>query len=428
MDYGTLTAVAALLILLLMSGYFAMAETALLTVTVIQARRMVEDKRPRAETLLKLLEHRSSFLTTILLLTLVSQLSASSIAGALSYRYFNSWGAAAATAAVTILIFIYCEVAPKTYAVENAERVALRVSPAIRRYGLVFGPVVRVLVRIAAFSTRIIGIKTTEAGPYMTEEELMTAVEISEEEGVIKEEEKKLIHHIFEFGDTIVREVMTPRPDMICISEDETPEKALDVVIKEGHSRIPVFSVTVDNIVGVLYARDLLGLSSGSAGRKPETIKPLIRPAMFVPETKRVADLLREIQQEKIHMAVVIDEYGSTAGLATIEDLLEEIVGEIYDEYDLERKEMEPLGEDALRVDARVPIDDINEYFRTNLEYPEVDSVGGLVMELFGRVPRRGEATEAGGLRFVVEKVSGNRVGQIHIDRIQQPQSGAGDE
>jgi len=202
---GDIAAIAALLILLVMAGYFAMAETALLSVTIVQARRMAEEKKPRAETLLKLLENQSRFLTTILLLTLVAQLSASSVAGTISYRYFNSLGAALATAAMTILIFIYCEVAPKTYAVENAERVALRAAPVIWALSLVFRPVVRIMTRIATISTRLLGIKSTEAGPYMTEEELLTAVEISEEEGVIKEEEKKMIHHIFEFGDTIVR-------------------------------------------------------------------------------------------------------------------------------------------------------------------------------------------------------------------------------
>jgi putative hemolysin len=416
MPVTTLAGLIVLAILLIMAGFFALSETALLTVTLVQARRMAEEKRPRANTLLRLIENRSSFLTTILLLTLVTNLTATSIASTLAYKYFQSLGSAAATAVMTLIIFIYCEVAPKTYAVNNAEKVALRVAYPIYWISKVFHPLVGLLTKLAGFSTRLIGIKTAAPGPYMTEEELLTAVEISEEEGVIKEDEKKLIHHIFEFGDTIVREVMTPRPDMISVSETATAGEALEIVMKEGHSRIPVFKESIDNVVGVLYARDLLTVLS--KGKHETKVKALARDAIFVPETKRVAELLKDIQREKIHMAIVIDEYGSTAGLVTIEDLLEEIVGEIYDEYDLEEKQIEVLSPTEIMVDARLPIDDINEYFNVNLDYPEVDSVGGLVLELFGRLPKRGESVQAADLTFTVEKVTGKRISAARITHI----------
>jgi putative hemolysin len=203
---------------------------------------------------------------------------------------------------------------------------------------------------------------------------------------------------------------------MVSMPETETAQGALDVIMREGHSRVPVFHDTIDNIAGILYARDLLSVMS--KGQHEIKVKTIMRTAMFVPETKRVAELLRELQREKIHMAIVIDEYGSTAGLITIEDLLEEIVGEIYDEYDLEEKQMEPLGDDSVRVDARVPIDDVNDYFDVELDYPEVDSVGGLMLELFGRVPKRGETVEAAGLSFTIEKVVGNRVGTVRVTRV----------
>ncbi|MFH1736637.1 MAG: hemolysin family protein [Actinomycetota bacterium] len=416
MTAETIAGFIALLILIFLAGFFSLAEAALITVTPVQARRMAEEKIPRGSTVLKLLEDRSGFLTTILLLTLVSQLSASSIAGTLSYKYFQSWGAAAATAVITLVIFIYCEVAPKTYAVENAERVVLRIAGPVYLLGKVFRPVVHFLTRLATITTRLLGIKTTATGPYMTEEELLTAVEIGEEEGVIEEEEKKMIRHIFEFGDTIVREVMMPRPDMICIKETETMKDALKLIMNEGHSRIPAYKDTIDNITGILYARDLLGRLA--KGDEKIQVKQILRPAIFVPETKRVAELLREIQRDKIHLAVVIDEYGTTVGLATMEDLLEEIVGEIYDEYDLEDKQIEPLGEDSIRVEGRFPIDDVNEYFDVKLDYPDVDSIGGLMMELFGRLPERGETLQAAGLDFKVEKVVGRRVVKIFIKRM----------
>ncbi len=419
MPITALLAIIALLILLFLAGFFAMSETALLTVTLVQARRLAEEQGTRADKLLRLLEDRSRFLTTILLLTLVTNLTATSIASTLAYEYFQSWGSVAATAVMTLIIFIYCEVAPKTYAVQNAERTALRIAGPILGVTKVFHPLVSFLTRIAGFSTRLIGIKTTAPGPYMTEEELLTAVEISEEEGVIKEEEKQLIHHIFEFGDTIVREVMTPRPDMVSLSVTATANEALEIIMREGHSRVPLYNDTIDNVAGILYARDLLGVMA--KGQHDFEVKKIMRTAMFVPETKRVAELLREIQREKIHMAIVIDEYGSTAGLVTIEDLLEEIVGEIYDEYDLEEKQLEPLGENAVKVDARVPIDDVNDYFSVKLDYPEVDSVGGLMLELFGRVPKRGETVQAADLTFIVDKVVGNRVGMVTIKRLPNP-------
>lgn len=415
MSVSTVVALVILLVLLFLAGFFALSETALLTVTLVQARRMADEKKARAETLLTLLENRSRFLTTILLLTLVTNLTATSIASTIAYKYFKSWGSVAATAVMTLVIFIYCEVAPKTYAVQNAEKVALRIAYPVYLISRFCHPLVSVLTKFATYSAIIVGVKTTAPGPYMTEEELLTAVEISEEEGMIKEEEKNLIHHIFEFGDTIVREVMTPRPDMICVLDTDTAKDALEIIMEEGHSRIPVYHDKIDNITGILYARDLLGVMA--KGKHDIKIKSIVRQAMFVPETKRVAELLRDIQHEKIHMAIVIDEYGSTAGLVTIEDLLEEIVGEIYDEYDLEEKQIEPLGENKIMVDGRLPIDDVNEYFGVELEYPEVDSVGGLILELFGRLPTRGESIEAANLMFTVEKINGKRVSAVRIER-----------
>lgn len=413
MPVTILAGLIALAVLLFMAGFFALSETALLTVSLVQARRMAEEKLPRAGTLLKLLENRGGFLTTVLLLTLITNLTATSIASTIAYRYSQTWGPVAATAIMTLVIFIYCEVAPKTYAVQNAEKVALRVAYPIYLISKLFHPLVSVLTKIAALSTRLIGIKSSAPGPYMTEEELMTAVEISEEEGIIKEEEKKLIHHIFEFGDTIVREVMTPRPDMVSVAETATAGEALEIVMRDGHSRIPVYKDTIDNVTGVLYARDLLTVLS--KGKHDTKVKVMARDAIFVPETKRVAELLKEIQREKIHMAIVIDEYGSTAGLVTIEDLLEEIVGEIYDEYDLEEKQIEVLSANEIMVDASLPIDDINEYFDVRLDYPEVDSVGGLLLELFGRVPKRGESVMAADLTFTVEKLTGKRISAARI-------------
>lgn len=418
MDASTIIGLIILFILLLTRIYLSLAESSILSVTVVQGRRMAEDNLKGAKTLVKVLEGRSNYLTTVLLLTLVNDLAASSIASTLAYRYFKSWGVAAATAILTLIIFVYCEVAPKTYAVRYADKTALRFAGPVTLTARIFWPVVNLLSHIAILSMRLIGVKVDEPGPYMSEEELMAAVRISEEEGVIEEEEKKLIHHIFEFGDTIVREVMVPRPDMICVSDSASTKEALEYVLKEGHSRLPVYKENIDNIVGILYARDLLALLA--KGGKPVKVKALMRPAVFVPETKRVAGLLREIQKGRVHLAIVIDEYGSTAGLVTMEDLLEEIFGEIYDEYDAATEEIETVGEGRLRVDGRAPVDDVSEYFDIKLDYPEVDSIGGLMLELFGRVPERGESMEAEGLLFKIDKVTGKRVIKVMISRVDE--------
>lgn len=412
---STILGLIVLILLLISASYLALAETSILTVSLVQARLMEEEGRRGAATLNKILKKRSDYLTTILLLTLVTNLTATTIASTLAYRSFKSWGAVLATAVMTVVIFIYCEVAPKTYAVRYADKMAAHVAGPVLFLGKAFGPAVHLLAHIATLSMRLVGIHVSEPGPYMTEEELLTAVEISEEEGVIKEEEKRLIHHIFEFGDTIVREVMMPRPDMICIKDNVMLSGALDFVVKEGHSRVPVYKDTIDNIVGILYARDLMAMVANKT--LEGIVKDVMRPAMFVPETKRVADLLREIQRDRVHLAVVIDEYGSTAGLVTMEDLLEEIVGEIYDEYDAGVDEIETLGEGRLRVDGRTPVDDVSDYFQVKLDYQEVDSIGGLMLELFGRVPKRAEMIKSDGLTFRIEKVTGKRVRTVLIYR-----------
>lgn len=413
---GKIIGLIGLFVLVGLAAFLSMAETALLAVSPIRVRRMVEEKRPRAARLERLLDDQSRFLATILLLTLVTQLTAATIASTLAYAYFRSIGAAVATGIITLIMFIYGEVAPKTFAAQNAERVALFVSYPISLLTRLIHPVIRLLVWVANMSTRLFGIKPVPKGPLLTEEELKTAVSVVEEEGIIEEEEKKMIHHIFEFGDTIVREVMTPRPDMIVLSSKATAEEALDLIMKEGHSRIPMYGDSIDNIIGVLYARDLLDVFG--RGEEKRSLREMLRPALFVPETKRVSELLRELQQKKIHMAIVVDEYGSTVGLATIEDLLEEIVGEIYDEYDLEEKMIEPVSENRIRVDARLPIDELSEHLGADLSNADVDTVGGLVFELSGRVPEKGEEIAFQNLKFKVEKVVGHRIHKILITKL----------
>ena len=248
---------------------------------------------------------------------------------------------------------------------------------------------------------------------FVTEEDLRAMADVAADEETIEVEERKLIHSIFEFGDTVVREVMLPRPDMVAIAADATVEQAIEAAIEGGYSRIPAFEGTTDNIVGLVYLKDLVGRAR--AGSADEPVRASLRPAVFVPEQKRVAELLREMQSEQFHMAIVIDEYGGTSGLVTLEDLLEEIVGEITDEYDVEAPRVERLPDGSLRVPGRTAIDDVSEELGVELPDTEWDTVGGLVFNLLGHVPVEGEAVRFQRLEFRTERVQGRRIVSVVI-------------
>jgi CBS domain containing-hemolysin-like protein len=255
-------------------------------------------------------------------------------------------------------------------------------------------------------------------GPFVSEEDIRSMAEVGHEEGAIEEEEKELIHSIFEFGDTLVREVMVPRPDMVCVSIEAGLKDVLDLILKRGYSRIPVYREELDNIVGVVYAKDVL--RHLHAGKENVPIEKIMREPFFVPETKRVSELLRDMQRRRVHIAIVTDEYGSVAGLVTIEDLLEEIVGEIADEYDREEPQLEPVDDDTYRVNGRLSIDDVNDLLDVNLPHDQWDTVAGLMYNLLGSVPTQGETVSYNDLTFTAEKVQGRRIAKVLITRKRQ--------
>jgi CBS domain containing-hemolysin-like protein len=253
-------------------------------------------------------------------------------------------------------------------------------------------------------------------GPFVTEEEILTMADVAAEEAAIESEERELIHSIFEFGDTVVREVMLPRPDMVSVEADATVDEAVAAAIGAGVSRLPAYEDTTDNIKGLVYLKDLVARSSQGEGSEP--VRGSWRDAHFVPESKRVAELLREMQKDKFHMAIVVDEYGGTAGLVTMEDLLEEIVGEITDEYDVDEPTVEELDDGRLRVPGRTPIDEVNERLDVDLPNDEWDTVGGLVFNTLGHVPVEGECLTVDGLEFCAERIDGRRIVTVVITRL----------
>jgi putative hemolysin len=393
-------------------GVLGASEVSITRVNRVRAYRFVEEKRRGASSLSKVAENPAPYLNVVLLLTLLATIGGTTIATSLAVRLFHGAGEIVATAAMTLLLFVFAEVTPKTFAIQQTDRVALVLAPLIVALGRLVGPLAAGLVKLANV---IMPGKGLPQGPFITENEIRALAQVASDEEQIEEEEKELIHSIFEFGDTIVREVMRPRPDIVAVEADKTLHDVQALVLRHGFSRIPVFQEDLDNVVGFVFAKDVLkALYQGQADMP---LTDIVRPAHFVPESKKVADLLREMQQEKFHIALVTDEYGSVSGLVTLEDLLEELVGEITDEYDREEPPVVDLGNGAYRVDGRLGIDEVNELLDTELPDEEWDTVGGLMLGLLGSIPEQGEEVTYQDLVFKAEKVNGRRIAKVLITR-----------
>ncbi|RJQ51751.1 MAG: HlyC/CorC family transporter [Actinobacteria bacterium] len=410
------------------AAFLAASETSLTAMNKLRVRRLIDERVRGARTLDRLLDQPNRFLTVILLLTLLAHLSATSLASYVAEAFFaaelgTGLVATLTTLVMTIVIFIVAEVTPKAFSIQNPERVATGVAKAVSALTSLFFPITRIFVSISNLFVRILGGKVTGEGPFVTEEEIKSIVAFGAEEAVIEEEEKDMIHSIIAFGDTVVREVMVPRTDMAALEIDVSAEDALKMFETTGHSRIPMYAKSLDNVVGMLYAKDLL--IAMARARPDKVVKPrtLARKVHFVPEIKKVSELLREMRKEKTHIAIVVDEYGGTAGLVTIEDLLEEIVGEIFDEYDQAEPMIEQVEENKVRVNARLSLDEINEELGLDLVDPGVDSIGGFVIDLAGRIPRVGEMLEYDNLRLTVEKVGRRRIAKVLIEKLPRPEA-----
>ena len=406
-----------LIILLIAAvGVLGASEVAITRANRVRAYRLVEDKRRGASSLARIADNPAPYLNVVLLLTLLSTIGGTTIATSLAVRHFGGAGEVVATIAMTLLLFVFADVTPKTFAIQQTDRVGLLLAPMLVGLGRLVGPIATGLVKLANV---IMPGRGLPQGPFITEQELRASAEVASEEGAIEEGEKELIHSIFEFGDTIVREVMVPRPDVIAVEDTATLRDVQALVLEHGYSRIPVFREDLDDVVGVVFAKDVL--KALYQGDDDMPLGDICRPARFVPESKKVADLLREMQQEKFHQAIVTDEYGSVTGIVSLEDLLEELVGEITDEYDTEVPDMVEVGGGVYRVSGKTSIDDVNELLDSELPDEEWDTVGGLVLELFGKIPDPGEETEFQGLRFKAEEVQGRRVATVLITR--EPES-----
>jgi CBS domain containing-hemolysin-like protein len=313
----------------------------------------------------------------------------------------------------TVTLLLLAEIAPKTIAINNAERFSLGVATPLKAFSRAVYPLLRAILLSTDSILRLFGVRKGETDSVVTEEELKTLVTMSEEEGVLESRERLMIHRIIEFGDTLVRDVFVPRTDMVRVKHDTTVERLTAIMKESGHSRFPVYGKTVDDIRGIVYAKDFFPYFWRGQTNIP--ISRFIRPAYYVPETKKVRDLLREFQSGRLHMAMVVGEYGGTKGLVTLEDLIEEVVGEIFDEYDIRESAIERLDGGALRVDARLRLDDLAEVLGAGVRAAECDTVGGLIYELLERVPAPDEWVEHAGFKFLVEKMEDRRISAVHI-------------
>jgi putative hemolysin len=409
--------IVAIVILLAVSGMFALAETSLVRMTRIKAKAMVDEKRRGARQLARLIENPAKFLNPILLLVLICQLVSATLVGVVAEHVLGGLGVLVGAAFEVIVIFVFFEAVPKNWAVHNPERAALFSAPIVSVVTR-FPPIRFVSSLLIGLANLIIGQSNdSDDGirpSYITDSELKAMADVAHEEHVIEHEERTFIHSVIDFGDTVAREVMVPRPDMVTVEGDKSITVALETALEAGFSRIPVHAGQIDDIEGIAYTKDLMRAERVGKGEQP--VRSSARPAVFVPESKEVSALLRQMQEEKIHMAIVVDEYGGTAGLVTLEDLLEELVGEIVDEFDVEQPSVEKNPDGSVVVSARYAVDDADELLGAELPQGTWDTVGGLMLDLAGRVPNEGDSVEVDGFRLTALDVRDRRIGRVRIE------------
>ena len=407
--------------LVLLAGLFSAADAALSSYSRARADELLAEGRPGAYRLTVLLDDPARYLNTTLLLRLLCEIAAIVLVTQLVRNALDTafWLAALTSIGIMLVVsFVAIGVAPRTLGRQHPERVALLSASPIAFVTTILGPLPRLLILIGNAITPGRGFRE---GPFSTETELRELVDMAEASAVIESGERKMIHSVFEFGDTIAREVMVPRPDVVYIERHKNLRQTLSLFLRSGFSRIPVIGENLDEVLGFAYLKDLVRRDFEAPDVEfTQRVEEVMRPALFVPDSKPVDALLSEMQAGRQHIAVVVDEYGGTAGLITIEDLLEEIVGEITDEFDEEEIEVEVLPSGAARVSSRYPIDDLDELFGFDVDDEDVDSVGGLMAKHLGRVPIAGSHVEAHGLHFEAEGLSGrrNRIGTVLITRV----------
>ncbi len=410
MDSSDVIQLLVLVILLALSAFFSSSETALTTVNKIRVRTLAESGMERAVVLSKVIEQQSKMLSAILIGNNIVNLSASSLLTTLTIKVFGNKAIGIATGVLTLLILVFGEITPKTLSTISSETIALRSAGVIYALMWVLTPVIAVVNKLSLGV--LMKVDPNKRQEMITEDELRTIVEVSHEEGVIETEEKKMINNVFDFGDSLAKDIMVPRIDMTFVDVEATYEELLDIFRKEKYTRIPVYENNTDNVIGVINVKDLLLIDD----HKEFHIREHMRKPLFTYEYKKTAELMVEMRGTFKNIVIVLDEYGATAGLITLEDMLEEIVGELRDEFDEDEEESLVETEPGIYcVAGGMKLNDINDRLGLELESEDYDSVGGLIIGLLDHLPDAGEEVCDKGIRFIVETVDKNRIDRVRM-------------
>ncbi|MCI9486894.1 MAG: HlyC/CorC family transporter [Lachnospiraceae bacterium] len=407
MDPSDVIQIVSLIVLLFLSAFFSSAETALLSISQVRIRTLIEEGNKRAATLDRVISNKGKMLSAILIGNNVVNLSASSLITTLAIKKFGNAYVGFATGVITLLILIFGEISPKTMATLKAESMALRMAGVISLLMKLLTPVIFIVNQLARGFLRLMRVDPDAKPDAITEKELRTIVDVSHEEGVIESEERKMINNVVDFGDAQAKDIMVPRIDMVFAPEDISYDELLEIYRESMFTRIPVYRDTTDNVIGIINMKDLLFYKKDA----PFQLRDYLREAYFTYEFKKTSELFMDMRQNSMSLAIVLDEYGATAGLVTLEDLLEEIVGEIRDEYDAdELKSLQKIGEREYRVEGSLKLDDINDALELSLSSEDYDSVGGLIIGELDHVPVAKESVTCQDIRFVVEAMNKNRI------------------
>ena len=414
LDSGDSVGIRLVLVILLLSlsAFFSSAETALTTVSKMRIRTLAEAGDKKAITLMKVIENPGKMLSMILVGNNIVNLSASSMMTTLTMELFGSKAVGVATGVLTLLILVFGEITPKTMATLNAERLSLAYAGIVYWLMRLLTPVIFLVNKLSTAVMFLLRVDPNKKPDAITEDELRTIVEVSHEEGVIESEEKKMINNVFDFGDAVARDVMVPRIDMVMVDVNATYKELIELFRKERFTRIPVYENSTDNVIGIINVKDFLLYDNA----QKFSLRDLLRQPLYTYEYKKTAELMVEMRKTSNNIIIVLDEYGATAGLITLEDMLEEIVGDIRDEYDEdEEDEVKEIAPDEYLVSGSAKLDDLNDRLGLELESEDYDSIGGLVIGLLEHLPEEGEEVSCENIRLVVEHVEKNRIDKIRL-------------
>lgn len=421
MDTATALQFIILILLILLSAFFSSAETSLTTANRIKMKTLADDGNRRARTVLTITEDSGKMLSAILIGNNIVNLSAASLVTTLALDLWGNAAIAIASGALTVIILIFGEIAPKTLATIHSDKMALAYAGTILFLMRILTPVIFIINKLANLVLALMHVDPSAKGPAMTEHELRTILDVSHEDGVIESEERQMIYNVFDFGDSQARDIMVPRVDMVFINVESTCEEIMDIFRRERFTRFPVYEGDTDHVIGVLNMKDLLGYLPA----QNFDLRSLLREPYFTYEYKKTSELMMEMRKDSINFTIVLDEYGAIAGLVTLEDLLEEIVGEIRDEYDKDEEELiRQVGEHEYIVEGSLKLDDLNDALGLTLSSEDYDSVGGYVIERLDHLPLAGEfIIDELGIRMQVDSVDKNRIAKVHLYLPDPPES-----